>query len=220
MSGQGWIEANAWQATWGVSQDIPGLAELMGGNDSLCNKLNYAFEKAEPQDFVFAYNDGYISYANQPGLSDAHVFNYAGKPWLSQYWVRKVQEKAYGGITPDLGYGGHDEDQGQMGSLSALMSIGLFSLKGTVSQQPVYEITSPVFDEVTITLDSSYYAGKKFVIKTYNNSKENCYIQKAQLNGKPLNNFWFYHKDFAKGGLLEIWLGPKPNTSWGISNMP
>ncbi len=220
LSGRGWIEANAWQATWGVSQDIRGLAELMGGNDSLCNKLNYAFEKAEPQDFVFAYNDGYISYANQPGLSDAHVFNYAGKPWLSQYWVRKVQEKAYGGITPDLGYGGHDEDQGQMGSLSALMSIGLFSLKGTVSQQPVYEITSPVFDEVTISLDSSYYAGKKFIIKTYNNSKENCYIQKAQLNGKPLNNFWFYHKDFAKGGLLEIWLGPKPNTSWGISNMP
>jgi putative alpha-1,2-mannosidase len=98
--------------------------------------------------------------------------------------------------------------------------MGLFSLKGTVSQQPVYDITSPVFDEITITLDSSYYAGKKFVIKTYNNSKENCYIQKAQLNGKPLNNFWFYHKDFAKGGLLEIWLGPKPNTSWGISNLP
>jgi predicted alpha-1,2-mannosidase len=220
LSGKGWVEANAWQATWGVSHDIPRLAKLMGGNDSLCKKLNDAFEKAEPQDFVFAYNEGYISYANQPGLSDAHVFNYAGKPWLTQYWVRKVQQQAYGGVTPDLGYGGHDEDQGQMGSLDALMSIGLFSLKGTVSEDPVYEITSPIFDEITIKLDSSYYQGKKFVIKTHNNSKENCYIQKATLNGKPLNNFWFKHSEFAKGGLLEIWLGAQPNKSWGTGNLP
>jgi len=220
LSGDGWVEANAWQATFGVSQDIQGLSKLMGGNDSLCEKLNYAFEKAAPEDFVFAYNDGYVSYANQPGLSNAHVFNYAGKPWLTQYWVRRVQEQAYGGTTPDLGYGGHDEDQGQMGSLNVLMSIGLFSLKGTVSENPVYEITSPIFDEVTIKLDPVYYKGREFIIKTYNNSRENYYIQKAQLNGKPLNNFWFKHSEFAKGGTLEIWLGPEPNKSWGIGNMP
>lgn len=220
LSGAGWIEANAWQGTWGISQDIKGLAKLMGGNDSLCEKLNYAFGKAAPEDFVFAYNDGYVSYANQPGLSNAHVFNYAGKPWLTQYWVRKVQEQAYGGTTPDLGYGGHDEDQGQMGSLSALMSIGLFSLKGTVSQDPVYEITSPIFDEVTIKLDPVYYKGREFVIKTHNNSKENYYIQKAELNGKPLNNFWFTHGEFSKGGLLEIWLGSRANKSWGVGSTP
>ena len=220
LSGAGWIEANAWQATWGVSQDIPGLAALMGGNDTLCSKLNFAFEKAAPEDFVFAYNDGYVSYANQPGLSNAHVFNYAGKPWLTQYWVRRVREQAYGGITPDLGYGGHDEDQGQMGALSALMSIGLFSLQGNASATPVYEITSPIFDDITIKLDSAYYKGKQFRIITHNNSKENRYIQKAQLNNNELNDFWFTHEEFAKGGTLEIWLGPQPNKSWGVGNMP
>jgi len=51
-----------------------------------------------------------VSYANQPSCSNAHVFNHAGKPWLSQYWVRKVNEQAYGGTTVDKGYGGHDED--------------------------------------------------------------------------------------------------------------
>ena len=153
LSGHGWIEANAWQATWGVSHAIPELSKLMGGNDTLCSKLNFAFEKATPSDFVFAYNDGYVSYANQPGCSNAHVFNYAGKPWLSQYWVRKVKEQAYGGTTPDLGYGGHDEDQGQMGGTSALMALGLFSLQGNTSATPVYEITSPIFDKITIELD-------------------------------------------------------------------
>ncbi len=220
LSGAGWIEANAWQATWGVSHDIPGLAALMGGNDNLCFKLNYAFEKAAPQDFVFDYNDGYVSYANQPGLSNAHVFNYAGKPWLTQYWVRKVKEQAYGGVTPDLGYGGHDEDQGQMGALSALMSIGLFSLQGNVSATPVYEITSPVFDSITLRLDPRYYSGKLFTILTHDNSQANSFIQSTRLNGKQWNNFWFTHEEFAKGGKLEIWLGDQPNKRWGIENLP
>lgn len=220
LRGAGWIEANAWQATWGVSHDIPGLASLMGGNDAFCSKLNYAFEKAAPQDFVFDYNDGYVSFANQPGLSNAHVFNYAGKPWLSQYWVRRVREQAYGGITPDLGYGGHDEDQGQMGALSALMSIGLFSLQGNASATPVYEITSPIFDSITIKLDPRYYKGKAFIILSHNNSKENAYIQKVQLNGKELNDFWFTHEDFAKGGTLDILLGNQPNKNWGTGNLP
>lgn len=218
LSGWGWIEANAWQATWSVSHDIPSLANLMGGKDTLCAKLNYAFEKAEPSDFVFAYNDGYVSYANQPGCSNAHVFNYAGQPWLTQYWVRKVQAQAYGGTTPDLGYGGHDEDQGQMGGTSALMAIGLFSLQGTASAVPVYEITSPVFNRITIDLDPKYYRGKQFTITTHGNEeKENVYIQRAALNGKPHNRFWFTHDQYAEGGTLELWLGKEPNKKWGLA---
>ncbi len=220
LSGAGWIEANAWQGTWGVSHDIPGLAKLMGGNDTLCSKLNFAFEKAAPSDFVFDYSGGYISYANQPGCSDAHVFSYAGKPWLTQYWVRQVQEKAYSGTTPDEGYGGHDEDEGQMGGVSALMSIGLFNIQGNESANPVYDITSPIFDEVVIQLDQRYYSGKEFIIRTHNNSKANCYIQKATLNGEPLNNFWFSHETYAKGGVLELWMGDQPNKNWGVAALP
>lgn len=220
LKAEGWVEANSWQATWSISHDIEELSDLMGGSDTLCMKLNYAFEQAAPQDFVFGYSSGYISYANQPSCSNAHVFNYAGKPWLSQYWVRQVNEKAYGAVSPDKGYGGHDEDQGQMGGVSALMSLGLFSLRGTESINPVYDITSPVFDEITIKLDPIYYPGEKFIIKTHNNSSENCYIQKAALNGQPLNQFWFKHSDFAAGGVLELWLGPEPNKKWGVGKLP
>ena len=214
--GRGFIEANAWQATWSVSHDIPGLASLMGGNDSLCNRLNYAFEMAEPSHFVYSYNVGHVSYANQPGCSNAHVFNYAGKPWLSQYWVRKVNEQAYGGVTPDKGYGGHDEDQGQMGGVSALMSMGLFSLKGNTAVEPVYELTGPVFDEIVIDLNQEYYKGDNFTIKTYNNSDENMYIQKARLNGEFIDQCKFSHEQYANGGILELWMGDTPNMDWGI----
>jgi len=212
LKGTGWVEANAWQGTFGLSHDIKGLAELMGGPVSLSKKLNLAFEQSVASDFVYTYGGGYVSYANQPGCSNAHVFNHSGHPWLSQYWVRRVSRQAYGGTNPNIGYGGHDEDQGQMGGVSALMKIGLFSLRGTCSKTPVYEITSPEFDEITIKLE--------FRIKTYDNSRENCYIQKARLNGKPLDHCWFYHKDFARGGALEIWLGPEPNKSWGRTPIP
>jgi predicted alpha-1,2-mannosidase len=220
LSGSGWVEANAWQATWGLSHALPELAGMMGGKDTFATKLNFAFEKAKASDFVFGYTEGYVSYANQPGCSNAHVFSYVGKPWLTQYWVRKVQEQAYGGITPDMGYGGHDEDQGQMGGVSALMSIGLFSITGNQSTQPVYEITSPIFDEVTILLDGRYYEGKKFKIKTHGNGYTKDYIQSAKINGKVLNDFYFSHEIFSKGGELELWLGEQPNKLWGVNSLP
>ena len=187
----------------------------MGGDGKLAEMLNSAFEAERDSHFVFTYGRGKVSYANQPGCSNAHVFSHVGRPWLSQYWVRRVSRQAYGGTDPNTGYGGHDEDQGQMGGVSALMKLGLFSLRGTSSKEPVYEITTPEFDEITIKLDSRYYPGKEFRVVTHDNTLENIYIQKAELNGKPLGRYWFPHADFAKGGLLELWLGPEPNKSWG-----
>ena len=149
--------------------------------------------------------------------SNAHVFNHSGQSWLSQYWVRRVSQQAYGGTNPNIGYGGHDEDQGQMGGVSALMKLGLFSLRGTCSKETIYEFTAPEFDEITIQLDPRYYSGQEFKIIVNDNSEENCYIQRAELNGRPLNNCWFSHQEFAQGGRLELWLGPKPNQAWGKS---
>ena len=67
----------------------------------------------------------YVSYANQPGCSNAHVFSHVGKPWLTQYWVRQVAKQTYGDITPERGYGENDEDQGQMAGISALDGYGI-----------------------------------------------------------------------------------------------
>ena len=104
-----------------------------------------------------------------------------------------------------------------MAGVSALMAIGLFSLDGGSSSHPCYDITSPVFDEITIKLDSDYYAGKEFKIVTHHNSEVNCYIQKATLNGKAYNFYQLLHPDFAHGGILELWMGSAPNKNWGKS---
>jgi predicted alpha-1,2-mannosidase len=207
---KGWCEGTAWQYTWVVPHDVEGLIGLMGGREPFVRKLNEAFERAAPRDFLAPE----VNYGNQPSIAMAHLFNYAGAPWLSQKWVREVKERTFGGVTPHHGYRG-DEDQGQAGGLGVLMALGLFQVRGGAALEPVYEITSPVFDRITIHLDNRYYPGGRFVITARNNSPENRYIQSATLDGKPLDRPWFFHRELADGGVLALEMGPEPNRAWG-----
>ena len=95
------------------------------------------------------------------------------------------------------------------------MSMGLFSLRGNNSINPIYDITSPVFDEIIIKLNPDYYPGEEFRIITENANGENPYIQSAKLNGKEHPYAWFYHSDYVKGGELRLVLGTEPNFNWG-----
>lgn len=215
---KGYVEGNAAIFSYFVPHDVKGLVELFGGDKKFTERLNAQFEKAAPKRFVAPHGSHareWIDYENQGSTGMAHLFSHADAPWLTQYWIRKVKTETFGGITPYDGYLG-DEDQGQMGALSALMAIGLFEIDGGASVNPSYEITSPVFEKITIHLNQNYYPGKTFVVKTKNNPEKNIYIQKTKLNGKPLNTFKFPHSEFVKGGELEIELGMKPNKKWGI----
>jgi len=156
-----------------------------------------------------------MDYGNQPCTYLAHIFNHAGAPWLTQKWVRLVMDAAKSDTTPYGGYGG-DEDQGMMGCLNVLMSIGLFSLNGGCAQDTELELSSPTFDRITIHLDPDYHEGETFVIDKTGNGPGERYIQSAELNGNPLNAFSFPHKCLTKGGTLRLELGPEPNKSWGL----
>ncbi|WP_406416676.1 glycoside hydrolase domain-containing protein [Streptomyces sp. NBC_00842] len=224
LSPEDFVEANSWQVTWYTPHDAMGLANRLGGRANYADKLNYAFEQSADANFIGEGANGehaaYVNYGNQPGLQLAHLFNYVGKPWLTQYWVRQVKEKVYSSISTTDGYGHHDEDQGQMGSLSALMAIGLFEVTGASLSRPVYDITSPIFDKVTINLNTGYYPGRQFRIVTHDNSAANMYIQRATLNGQKLDQAWFHHDQLTAGGTLELWMGDQPNKAWGVKQLP
>jgi predicted alpha-1,2-mannosidase len=217
MSPEGWCEANGWQYLWHVPHDPAGLIELMGGRETFVRRLDEMMERAAELDFIAPHgkhHGNYLDYGNQPSTYIAHMFNYAGAPWLTQKWVRRVMDQCKSDITPYGGYGG-DEDQGQMGALNALMAMGLFSVNGGCSVEPFYEITSPVFERIVVHLDPRYYDGEQFVIEVARASEEDVYIQSARLNGEPLERPWFYHRELAQGGKLELVLGPEPNEAWG-----
>lgn len=224
----GFVEGNGAQTTWFVPHDLPGLAKVMGGNDKAAAKLQSSFKTAEKFDFTSGKShskellDEYrripINYGNQPSIETAFVFNHIGYPWLTQYWSRKVVEQAFSALSTDKGYNG-DEDQGLMGSLAVLMKIGLFEMNSGAEQRPVVELGSPIFDKITIHLDSNYYKGKCFVIEVKNNQPDNYYIQSAILNGKPQTNQRLYHDQITGGGKLIIELGKNPNQKWGLPNL-
>ena len=217
MAPTGWVEGNGWQYLWHAPHDVQGLIELMGGRETFTRRLDEVFEKAAPGNFIAPHGKhylNYLEYGNQPSTFIAHLFNYSGAPWLSQKWARRVIEQAKSDVTPYGGYGG-DEDQGLMGALNVLMSIGLFSVNGGSSREPFYEVTAPLFDKVTLHLDPRLYPGSSFVIETENNGPENVYIQSATLNGQALERPWFYHKEIGRGEGLKLKLGPQPNQAWG-----
>jgi putative alpha-1,2-mannosidase len=142
-------------------------------------------------------------------MQPAFLFNYSGQPWLTQKWSRAILETYYGS-TPFSAWEG-DEDEGQMGAWFVMSSMGLFEMRGGTETRPELELTSPLFNKITIKLDNRYYKGKEFVIEAHNNSKENLYIQSINLNGKPLNGTRIYFDQISNGGKLEFEMGATPN---------
>ena len=86
-------------------------------------------------------------------------------------------------------------------------SMGFYPVAGL----PNYNIGSPLFEEVKISLEN----GKTFTIKAPKCSVKNKYIQSAKLNGQPLNKPWFTHEELMNGALLELQMGELLNKSWG-----
>ena len=209
----GFVESSSAQSTWFVPHDLTGLASLMGGNDKAVEKLNNQFKASEELNFTSGnshaqelhpeYRRIPINYGNQPSIQTAFVFNALGRPDLTQYWSRKVIDKAFSGLSPATGYNG-DEDQGLMGSLAVLMKMGLFQMNGGTDNNSEYQIGSPIFDVVTINLNQDYYKGEKFVIKAKNNDPNNVYLNKVTHNEEAILDFTIKHKDITNGGELIL----------------
>jgi len=106
-----------------------------------------------------------------------------------------------------------DEDGGGMSAFVTFSQMGFYPV---TPGSPTYNIGSPVFTNVILDLGN----GHTFEIKAENCSDENKYIQSAMLNGKPLNQPWFNHKDIANGGVLELKMGDKANKEWGAKLPP
>ena len=201
----GSIESNPYQQGWFVPQDIPGMVALMGGNASVKEDLIQFFEQA-PKDFLWNL---YYNHANEPVHHVPFLFNYVQAPWLTQKWTREICARAYQNSVEGLV---GNEDVGQMSAWYVLAASGLYQVCPGKNQ---YDITSPVFEKVSIALDPKYYAGKQFTIVAENNSATNVYIQRATLNGVDYNKTFIDFADIVKGGELRLVMGDKPNEHFG-----
>jgi len=219
----GFQEGNSWQYTFYVPHDPQGLIDLIG-RQTFNDRLDDIFQHAEQLEFgggktidAFAGLQNLYNHGNQPSLHISWLFNYGGRPWMTQHWVRRICDVFYG-TEPIHGYGyGQDEDQGQLGAWFVLAGIGLFDVQGGTALEPTVQISSPLFDSITIQLDQKYYPGKTLKIQTRRNHPDDIYIQSVKWNGQSHQNFAISWENIIRGGTLEINLGSEPNTSWGTS---
>jgi predicted alpha-1,2-mannosidase len=203
-----YTEANSWQYSFYVPQDISGFINLLGGKDKLEENLDELFTaEAETSGRDQADITGLIgqyAHGNEPSHHMAYLYNFVNRP-------HKTQEKVYQILTelyknePD-GISGN-EDCGQMSAWYVLSSMGFYSVTPASNQ---YIIGNPLFPKATINLEN----GKQFTIVAHNISSTNKYIEYVTLNGKSLDRTFIYHNEIVDGGTLEFQMTDNPAV-WG-----
>lgn len=208
-------ENNGYTYTWDVAHDYAGLIALMGGEKKAEANLDQLFREPlgrSKYEFQAKFPDstsmvGQFSMGNEPSLAIPYIYDRLGAPWKTQARVRMLLDAFF---TDTLQGIPGDEDGGGMSAFVVFSMMGFYPVTPTM---PTYDIASPVFEKTTIRLRN----GKEFVILAHHSSRENKYLQKITLNGKPLNHVWFRHSVLVNGGTLELTMGATPNTALGAS---
>lgn len=215
--GGDFTEGNSWHYSWSVFQDIEGLKNLMGGNKMFVRMLDSVF--IMPPDFTGSKYDGIIhemremqvmnmgqyAHGNQPIQHMTYLYNYAGEPWKTQYWVREVMNRLYHSA-PD-GYCG-DEDNGQTSAWYVFSALGFYPVTPASTQ---YVTGTPYFKKAEVNFEN----GKKLIINAPQASMTNKYVNNITFNGKPVNKNYLEHFELLKGGTINIGMSATPNKTRG-----
>ena len=203
-----YTEANSWQYSYYVPQDISGFINLLGGKDKLeanLDKLFVAEDKTSGRHQVDITGlIGQYAHGNEPSHHMAYLYNFVNKPHKTQEKIRQILTELYTN-TPD-GISGN-EDCGQMSAWYIFSSLGFYPVTPGSNQ---YIIGSPLFNKATFNLEN----GKQFTVNATNNSDTNKYIDHVLLNGEPLNHTYITHNDIMNGGVLEFVMSASPS-EWG-----
>ncbi len=200
-----YTEANAWQYSFYVPQDVSGFINAMGGKNVLDKQIDKTFS-ANLETSGRTQKDitgliGQYAHGNEPSHHIAYLYNFVNKPYKTQQRVNEILTQLYTN-TPD-GISGN-EDCGQMSSWYILSSLGFYPVSPGNNE---YIIGSPLFPEAQINLEN----GNTFKIIAENISANNIYIQSAKLNGKNYPFSYLNHEDIMKGGEITFKMGAYPS---------
>lgn len=205
-----YTEANAWQYSYYVPQDINGFMNLLGGKDKLESKLDELFiaeDKTSGRHQVDITGlIGQYAHGNEPSHHMAYLYNFVNKPYKTQEKVHQILTELYSN-TPE-GISGN-EDCGQMSAWYVFSSLGFYPVTPGSNQ---YIIGTPLFKKATLNLEN----GNQFTVEAKSISKTNKYIDYVLLNGKKHDQTYINHQTIIDGGVLEFIMTDKPS-KWGTA---
>ena len=191
--GGDYTEGNAWQYTWHVQHDVPGLIELFGGQEAFLNKLDSVFTvelKTTQADVTGLI--GQYAHGNEPSHHVTYLYTMAGKPERTQELIRQIFDTQYR-PEPD-GLCGND-DCGQMSAWYMFSAMGFYPVDPVSGN---YVFGAPQLPKIVLNLAN----GKTFTVIAENLSKENKYVESITFNGEPYTLNYITHEDILKGGTL------------------
>lgn len=224
IGADGLYQGSMWQYTWYDSNDVNGLMDLMGGKENMLKALQYMFGEQDPDNPKAMLHDA----TNEVELHLPYLFNFAGRPDKTQYWIRQI----YTDKTWNTGYASGtknekqqmykldpqgylltmDDDAGTMAMMFVSAAMGIYAM---TPGDTTFQIGTPFFDKISLDVGN----GKTFTIVAHNVSKDRFYIQSATFNGQSFNRTWLDYSEITKGGVLEFEMGSEPS-SWAQDSVP
>ena len=191
--GGDYTEGNAWQYTWHVQHDVPGLIALFGGEEAFLNKLDSVFTvelKTTQADVTGLI--GQYAHGNEPSHHVTYLYAMAGRPERTQELIRQIFDTQYR-PEPD-GLCGND-DCGQMSAWYMFSAMGFYPVDPVSGN---YIFGAPQLPKIVLNLAD----GKTFTVIAEGISEENKYVESITLNGEPYTQNYITHEDIMKGGTL------------------
>ena len=191
-----YVEGSALQWRWAVSHDAAGLVSLFSSRDKFVEELDAFFDGSSLQ--VGALPNGYYWQGNQPDIHAVYLFNAAGRPDLTQKWVRWILRHKHG--DGPNGLDGND-DGGTLSAWYVLSSLGFYPVVGTDR----YELGSPLWKRAVVNIGD-----RELEIVAENYASDRVYVTRVELNGKPLDRWWLAHHEIVDGGTLRFVMSDEP----------
>jgi predicted alpha-1,2-mannosidase len=192
-----YVEGSALQWRWCAPYDASGLISLFQSRAYFVNELDQFFAMADPA--MGKWNPGpYYWHGNQPDIHAAYLFNDAGRPDLTQKWVRWILDNKYGD-----GYDGLDgnDDGGTLSAWYIWSALGLYPVAGSDR----YQLGAPLFERAEVKLK-----GQPLVILAENYATNHPFVRQVWLNDVPLDRCWIRHAEIEPGGVLKFAMSAEP----------
>lgn len=189
----GFHEGTSWNYSFAIPYDVRGLIKMFGSERRFVDSLQTCF------------TEGYFDMGNEPDMNYPYLFNYVkGAEWRTQFWVNECLSKYFGNRPGGLP--GNDD----AGTMSAWQNLSMMGIYPPCPGNPEYTFTTPVFDKVTINLDTTYYKNDRLVIEAVNRTPENIYIDKIEVAGRHYRNYFISHTALMNAGSVKIYCTNKP----------
>lgn len=199
-----YCEGGARHWRWSAPHDTKGLIELFGSEEYFVSELEKFMADASFSRAALDPGPGFWL-GNQHDIHAPYLFNDAGRPDLTQKWVR--WSLAQRNSTDVDGLDGND-DGGTLSAWYVFSAMGLYPVAGTDR----YWIGSPNIDKATMDMGG----GKTLTVVANNQSADNIYVQSVTLNNVKLTEPSITHDMIADGGTLVFEMGASPAANGGF----